>query len=426
MSLTDERPAHVPPYNATAQAALAGVTDAMQILPPPGPEGVMTINLGPQHPSTHGVLRVVLDLDGETVVDARPDIGYLHTGIEKTIENKRYESAITCTDRMDYLNPLGNNLGFCLAVEKILGITDEIPKRAQYLRILLAELQRISSHLVWLGTSALELGAMSVFLYCFREREQILDLFEWASGARMMTSYIRIGGVEQQPPDGGFDGVRTFIAQMPRRVDEYERLLTKNPIWRERTIGVGIISGEEALDYGLTGPPLRASGVNWDLRKEMPYSSYEDVDFNVVVLTEGDCYARYLARILEMRESIKIVNQMLDNMPDGPVLVNDRKIVPPPKEELASSMEAVIHHFKLVTEGLHPPVGEVYQAVESPRGELGFYVVSDGSNKPHRCSVRAPSFVNLQALGRMCKGHLVADVIAIIGSIDTVLGEVDR
>jgi NADH:ubiquinone oxidoreductase subunit D len=256
---------------------------------------------------------------------------------------------------------------------------------------------------------------MSVFLYCFREREQILDLFEWASGARMMTSYIRIGGIEQQPPDGWFDGVRTFIAQMPRRVDEYERLLTKNPIWRERTIGVGVISGEEALDYGITGPPLRASGVNWDLRKEMPYSSYQDVDFNVVVLTEGDCYARYLARIMEMRESIKIVNQMLDNMPDGPVLVNDRKIVPPPKEELASSMEAVIHHFKLVTEGLHPPVGEVYQAV-----------VSDGSNKPHRCSVRAPSFVNLQALGRMSKGHLVADVIAIIGSIDTVLGEVDR
>ena len=288
MSLTDERPPHVPPYNATTQAALADVTDAAQILPPVGPEGLMTINLGPQHPSTHGVLRVVLDLDGETVVAARPDIGYLHTGIEKTIENKRYESAITCTDRMDYLNPLGNNLGFCLAVEKILGITDEIPKRAQYLRILLAELQRISSHLVWLGTSALELGAMSVFLYCFREREQILDLFEWASGARMMTSYIRIGGIEQQPPDGWFDGVRTCIAQMPRRVDEYERLLTKNPIWRERTIGVGPISGEEALDYGITGPPLRASGVNWDLRKEMPYSSYEDIDLTLVELKDGD------------------------------------------------------------------------------------------------------------------------------------------
>jgi NADH:ubiquinone oxidoreductase subunit D len=242
----------------------------------------------------------------------------------------------------------------------------------------------------------------------------------------MMTSYIRIGGIEQQPPDGWFDGVREFIAQMPRRVDEYERLLTKNPIWRERTIGVGVISGEEALDYGMTGPPLRASGVKWDLRKEMPYSSYQDVDFEVPVLTEGDCYARYLVRVAEMRESIKIVNQMLDNMPDGPVLVDDRKVVPPPKEELASSMEAVIHHFKLVTEGLHPPVGEVYQAVESPRGELGFYVVSDGSNKPHRCSVRAPSFVNLQALGRMSKGHLIADVIAIIGSVDTVLGEVDR
>ena len=426
MSLTEDRIKNPPPGNATTQTILSAVTDAVSIEERGDPEGMMTINMGPQHPSTHGVLRVVLDLDGETVIDARPEIGYLHTGIEKTIENKRYESAITCTDRMDYLNPLGNNLGYCLAVEKILGVTTEITKRAQYLRILLVELQRISSHLVWLGTHALDLGAMSVFLYCFREREQILDLFEWASGARMMTSYIRIGGIEQQPPDGWFDGVRDFIGRMPARVDEYERLLTNNPIWRERLIGIGTISAEDALDYGLSGPSLRGSGIAWDLRKEAPYSSYQDVDFKVQTMTDGDCYARYLVRVAEMRESIKIVVQMLDNMPDGPVLIDDRKIVAPPKQELASSMEAVIHHFQLVTRGLHPPVGEVYQAVESPRGELGFYVVSDGSNKPHRCSVRDPSFANLQALGLMCKGRLIADVVAIIGSIDIVLGGVDR
>ncbi len=414
------------------------VVDAAQV--PPAPElpesvhldhvsdieGLMTINMGPQHPSTHGVLRVVLDLDGETVVDARPEIGFLHTGIEKTIENKRYESAITCTDRMDYLNPLGNNLGYCLAVEKILGVTNDIPKRAQYLRVVLAELQRISSHLVWLGTHALDLGSMTVFLYCFREREQILDLFEWASGARMMTSYIRIGGIEQPPPEGWLEGVRTFIKQMPARIDEYERLLTKNPIWRERLIGIGLITAEDALDYGFSGPSLRGSGVKWDIRKEFPYSSYQDFAFEVPTQPAGDCYARYLVRLAEMRESLTIVTQALDKMPDGPVLIGDRKVVAPPKEELGTSMEAVIHHFKLVTEGLHPPLGEVYQAVESPRGELGFYVVSDGSNKPHRCSVRDPSFVNLQALGHLCKGRLVADVVAIIGSIDIVLGGVDR
>src|SRR5579875_3423586 len=426
MSLTEDRTKAPSPANATTQSIRSSVTNAVAIEERGEPEGIMTINMGPQHPSTHGVLRVVLDIDGETVVDARPEIGYLHTGIEKTIENKRYESAVTCTDRMDYLNPLGNNLGYCLAVEKILGITNDIPKRAQYLRILLVELQRISSHLVWLGTHAMDIGATTVFLYCFREREQILDLFEWASGQRMMTSYIRIGGIEQDVPDGWFDGVRDFIKQMPQRIDEYERLLTKNPIWRERLIGIGTISAEEALDYGLSGPMVRASGVKWDLRKEMPYTSYQDVDFDVPTMTEGDCYARYLVRIAEMRECVKIVNQMLANMPDGPVLVNDRKVVAPPKQELASSMEAVIHHFKLVTEGLHPPVGEVYQAVESPRGELGFYVVSDGSNKPHRCSVREPSFVNLQSLGRLCKGRLIADVVALIGSMDTVFGGVDR
>jgi NADH-quinone oxidoreductase subunit D len=428
MSLTEER-AEAPSPEVAASRPVAETphtTQSIQVPQPDAIDSLMTINMGPQHPSTHGVLRVILDLDGETVVDARPDIGYLHTGIEKTIENKRYESAITCTDRMDYLNPLGNNLGYCMAVEKILGITDQIPMRAQYLRVLLAELQRISSHLVFLGTSALEMGAMSLFLYCFREREQILDLFEWASGARMMTSYIRIGGIEQPPPDGWFDGVRDFIGQMPKRIDEYERLLTKNPIWMERLQHVGVVSAEGALDLGLTGPSLRGSGVRWDLRKSMPYCSYEDFDFDIVVHSDGDCYARYLCRIGEMRESLKIVKQVLDTIPEGPLLVDDRKVVAPPKEELASSMEAVIHHFKLVTEGLHPPVGEVYVAVESPRGELGFFLVSDGSNKPHRCSVRAPSFVTLQGLGVASRGYLVADVVAIIGSFDTLLGEVDR
>jgi len=428
MSLTDDRIRTIPPSPHRPETAIeAAIGDAVQIETHHDGEGIMTINMGPQHPSTHGVLRIVLDLDGETVVDARPEVGYLHTGIEKTIEDKRYEAAITCTDRMDYLNPLGNNLGYCLAVEKILGVTGDIPERANVLRVLLVELQRISSHLVWLGTHALDLGAMSLFLYCMREREQILDIFEWASGARMMTSYIRIGGIEQAPPDGWEDGIRNFIGPMPKRIDEYERLLTKNPIWRERLKGIGAISGEDALDYGLTGPSLRASGVAWDLRKEMPYCGYEGYDFETPILTEGDCYARYLVRIAEMRESVKLVNQALDKLPgDGPVLIADRKIVAPPKQELGSSMEAVIHHFKLVTEGLHPPVGEVYQAVESPRGELGFFVVSDGSNRPHRCSVREPSFVNLQALGPMCRGRLIADVVAVIGSIDIVLGGVDR
>ena len=424
MSLTEDLTRTPAPSNAMTQSTMAGMEEAITV---GEPDGLMTINMGPQHPSTHGVLRVVLDLDGETVVDARPEIGYLHTGIEKTIENKRYESAITCTDRMDYLNPLGNNLGYCLAVEKILGVTNDIPRRAQVLRVLLCELQRLSSHLVWLGTHALDLGAQSLFFYCFREREQILDLFEWASGARMMTSYIRIGGIEQPTPDGWEDGVRNFIEPMDRRIDEYEGLLTNNPIWRERLIGIGKISAEDALDYGLSGPTLRGSGVKWDIRKEFPYTGYEEFDFNVPTRPEGDCYARYLVRVDEMRETVKIIKQALKVLPtDGDVLINDRKIVPPPKQELASSMEAVIHHFKLVTEGLHPPVGEVYQAVESPRGELGFYLVSDGSNRPHRCSVRDPSFVNLQALGKLCKGLLIADVVAVIGSIDIILGGVDR
>ncbi|HXT36451.1 MAG TPA: NADH dehydrogenase (quinone) subunit D [Chloroflexota bacterium] len=384
----------------------------------------MTVNMGPQHPSTHGVLRIILTLDGETVVDAVPDIGFLHTGIEKSIQWKRYEAALTCTDRMDYLSPLSNNLGYCLAVEKLLGL--EIPPRATWLRVMLVELQRIASHLVWLGTHALDLGAMTVFLYCFREREVILDLFEELTGQRMMTSYIRFGGVELEVPDGWLDRVHAFIDPFPNRVDEYERLLTKNGIWKERLTGVGVISGPEAIEWGLNGPSLRGSGVARDLRKQEPYLVYDQLKFEVPVRTEGDCYARYLVRIAELRQTREIVVQCLKNLPGGPIRSDDRKVVPPPKDELANSMEAVIHHFKLLTEGLKPPIGEVYQAIESPRGELGFYLVSDGSNRPRRCHVRAPSFANLQALPRLCRGHLVADVVAIIGSIDIVLGEIDR
>jgi NADH-quinone oxidoreductase subunit D len=385
---------------------------------------LMTVNMGPQHPSTHGVLRVILTLDGETVVHAEPDIGYLHTGIEKTIQCKRYEAALTCTDRMDYLSPLSNNLAYCLAVEKLLGL--EIPVRATWLRTMLVELQRISSHLVWLGTHALDLGAMTVFLYCFRERERILDLFEELTGQRMMTSYIRFGGVELEVPDGWLGRVRAFIDEFPSHVDEYERLLTRNGIWKERLTGVGLITADEAIDYGLTGPSLRGSGIDWDIRKKQPYMIYDQLKFRVPVHTEGDCYARYLCRVEEMRETQGLVVQCLDGLPDGPIRSDDRKVVPPPKEELSTSMEAVIHHFKLLTEGLHPPIGEVYSAVESPRGELGVYLVSDGSNKPRRCHVRAPSFANLQALPRLCQGRLIADVVAIIGSIDIVLGEIDR
>jgi NADH-quinone oxidoreductase subunit D len=389
-----------------------------------GEGDLMTVNMGPQHPSTHGVLRVILTLDGETVVDAKPDIGYLHTGIEKTIQCKRYEAGLTCTDRMDYLSPLANNLVYCLAVEKLLDL--DVPPRASWLRVMLVELQRIASHLVWLGTHALDLGAMTVFLYCFRERERILDLFEELTGQRLMTSYIRFGGVEQELPDGWLGRVRAFNDEFPSHVDEYERLLTNNGIWKERLQGVGLITAEEAIEYGLTGPSLRGSGVDWDLRKKQPYCIYDQLKFEVQTQPQGDSYARYMVRIGELRETQRIVAQCVNGLPDGPIRSDNRKAVPPPKEELASSMEAVIHHFKLLTEGLHPPIGEVYHAIESPRGELGVYLVSDGTNKPRRCHVRAPSFANLQALPRLCRGRLIADVVAIIGSIDIVLGEIDR
>jgi NADH-quinone oxidoreductase subunit D len=390
----------------------------------PGQEERVILSLGPQHPSTHGVLRLVLELEGETVVRALYDIGYLHTGFEKSFEALTYSQGITLTDRMDYLAPLSNNLGFCLAIEKLLNL--EAPPRAQWIRVLLTELTRIQSHLVWLGTHAIELGAMSVFLYCFREREEILRIFEHVSGQRMMTSYFRVGGLALEPPLGWLQRVEKFTKTFPERIGEYETLLTKNPIWLRRTVGVGTISGPDAVALGLSGPSLRASGVNWDIRKAHPYSSYDKFEFNVPTRPEGDVYARYLVRVDEMRESLKIVRQAMDGLPEGPIKADAPHIVLPDRESMKTSIEALIYHFKLVTEGFHPPVGEVYQTIESPRGELGFYIVSDGSPKPWRCHVRAPSFGNLQTLPKIIEGRLLADVVACIASLDTVLGEIDR
>ncbi len=382
------------------------------------------LNMGPQHPSTHGVLRLLLELDGERVVNCVPDIGFLHTGIEKNMEAKTYEKAAVMTDRLDYLNNLGNNLVYCLAIEKIAEL--DVPPRAQAIRVLLTELQRIASHLVWLGTHALDLAAMSVFLYCFREREMILDIFEMVSGQRMMTTYFRPGGLWRDVPVEFEDAVRQFIRIFPKRIDEYESLLTKNPLFLERTKNIGVLSAEEAIRWGVTGPSLRASGVAHDLRKANPYSGYEQYDFIVPTRTEGDTYARYLVRMEEMRQSLRIVQQALEHMPYGPVRSNNRKYVPPPRSELGVSMEAVIHHFKLWTEGFNLPKGAVYVAVESPRGELGVYLESDGGPKPYRIHWRTPSFVNLQALPLLARGHLVADLVALIGTIDVVLGDVDR
>ena len=385
----------------------------------------MVLNMGPQHPSTHGVLRVVLELDGENVVKARPDIGYLHTGIEKSCEAKTYSQAITLTDRIDYLAPLSNNLCYCLAVEKLLNLT--VPKRAQYVRVLLTELTRIGSHLVWLGTHAIDLGAMSVFLYCFREREEIMKIFEMVSGQRMMTSYFRIGGLALEPPVGWLERVAKFVEAFPSHLAEYEDLLTENRIWQGRTKGVGYLKPEDAIAMGVSGPPLRAAGVAYDVRKFFPYSSYDEFEFDVPTRTESDCYARYLVRMAEMGESLKIVRQAMSKIPtEGPIRTDAPGIIPPQREKMKTEMEALIYHFKIFTEGFSPPPGEVYQNVESPRGELGFFVASDGSPKPMRVKVRAPSFVNLQALPMLVTGRLVADVVACIGTLDIVLGEIDR
>ncbi len=382
------------------------------------------LNMGPQHPSTHGVLRLLLELDGETVINCIPDVGFLHTGIEKNMEAKTYEKAEVMSDRIDYLNTIGNNLVYCMAIEKLCEL--DVPPRAQTIRIILVELQRIASHLVWLGTHALDLAAMSVFLYCFREREIILDILEMCAGQRMMTTYIRPGGVWRDVPVEFEAAVRQFIEIFPKRIDQYESMLTKNPLFIERTRNIGYLSPQDALKWGVTGPPLRAAGVKHDLRKVRPYMGYEQYDFEVPTHTDSDTYARYLVRMEEMRQSLRIVQQALDKIPYGPVRSNNRKFVPPPCSELSTSMEAVIHHFKLWTEGFTPPKGGVYVAVESPRGELGVYLESDGSPKPYRVHWRTPSFTNLQILPLLSKGVFVADLVALIGTIDIVLGDVDR
>jgi NADH-quinone oxidoreductase subunit D len=390
----------------------------------PGQDRTMILNMGPQHPSTHGVLRVLLEIDGETVVRMMPDIGFLHTGIEKTCEAKFYQQVVPLTDRIDYLCPMTNNLCYVLAVEKLLGL--EIPPKAQWLRVLLNELTRINSHLVWLGTHALDLGAMTVFLYCFREREEILRMFEMVSGQRMMTSYFRVGGIALEPPLGFFDRVRDFASYFQSKVDEYENLLTGNPIWMMRTKGVAVMSAEDAIALGATGPTLRGSGVDFDLRRDMPYSGYDNFKFKVPVSQDGDVFARYMCRVQELRESIEIVNQALAGMPEGPIKADAPKVVLPDREKMKTEMEALIYHFKIITEGFAVPVGEVYQAVESPRGEMGYYIVSDGTAKPYRVHMRSACFANLQTLPTMCEGRLLADVVAAIGSIDIVLGEIDR
>ncbi len=384
----------------------------------------MLLNMGPQHPSTHGVLRLLLELDGEVIINCIPDVGFLHTGVEKNMEAKTYQKAEVMTDRLDYMNTMGNNLAYVMAVEKLVDL--DVPPRAQALRVILVELQRIASHLVWLGTSGLDLAAMSMFLYCFREREQILDIFELVSGQRMMTTYLRPGGVWRDVPVEFEKAVRDFIKIFPKRIDEYERLLTKNPLFVDRMVDIGYMSKETALTYGVTGPTLRASGINWDLRKARPYCGYEQYEFEVPVLQEGDTYARYLVRIEELRQSLRIVEQALNKLPMGPVRSENRKFVPPPRSEIGVSMEALIHHFKLWTEGFHGPDASIYSAVESPRGELGVFIAGDGGPKPRRVHMRTPSFDNLAVLPEIVKGHLVADLVAILASIDIVLGDIDR
>lgn len=385
---------------------------------------IMVINMGPQHPATHGVLRLVLTLDGEVVIDCEPDIGYLHTGIEKTYEAKKYLQCVPLTDRMDYVNPLGNNLAFALAVEKLLGM--EAPPRAQVARVLLVELTRIQSHLVGFGSNALDQGASSPEMYAFREREDLMDIFELCSGQRMMTSYIRPGGLAKELPPGFEGAVQAFIDKFPSRLAEYHGLLTRNPIWMDRMVGIGKFTAEQCIELGVTGPMLRAAGVPRDLRRDMPYCGYESYDFDVITREEGDCYARYLVRMDEMRESLKIVQQALNRLPEGPYIVEDFKLAFPPKQAISDNMEALIHHFKLASEGFKVPAGEVYMAVESPRGELGFYIVSDGSAKPYRVHARTPSFTNLQSLPVMARGGYIADLVNIIAAVDPIMGDVDR
>jgi len=385
---------------------------------------IITVNMGPQHPSTHGVLRLVVDLDGETIVGVRPDIGYLHRGVEKLAEHRTYHQFIPLTDRLDYLSPLSNNLAYCLAVEKFFNV--KIPERAEYLRVIFAELARIASHLVWVATHALDIGAMTVFLYAFRERELILDMFEIATGQRMTSSWIRVGGIREDVPPLFFEKLREFVSIFEERVDTYERLLTKNRIWLKRTVGVGKLTKEDALDYGVSGPTMRGSGVDFDLRRDEPYGIYDRFKFEVAVQDSCDIYARYLVRVKEMREANKILQQALEQIPEGPVMTDDPRIQIPSHEDVYEKMEALIRRFYIITKGFTAPKGEAYACVEAPKGELGFYIVSDGDTKPYRLKIRAPSFVNLGAIEAMAKGYMIADLVGIIGSIDIVLGEIDR
>jgi NADH-quinone oxidoreductase subunit D len=385
---------------------------------------LMTINMGPQHPATHGVLRLVLELDGEVIAKATPYIGHLHRGIEKLAESKTYHQAIPLTDRLDYTNAMGNNLAYVLAVEKLLGI--EVPKRAQYLRVMMAELQRIAAHLIWLGTHVLDIGAMTPIFYTFREREDVLRIFEEVAGGRLTPTYLRIGGVSKDLPDGIEEKIKTFIQTFPEHIKEYEMLLTKNVIWLKRTKGVGIISKEDAINWGMTGPSLRGSGVKYDVRKAFPYSGYDEFDFEIPIGSVGDVYDRYIVRLREMEWSNSIVEEALERLPKGPIIANDPRITLPPKDDVTRDIVALIRQFKIVSEGFQPPKGEVYVSVEASKGELGFYIVSDGSNRPFRMRIRPPSFLNLSALPKMIEGGLIADVISSIGSIDIVLGEIDR
>jgi NADH-quinone oxidoreductase subunit D len=384
----------------------------------------MTINMGPQHPATHGVLRIVLELDGEVIVKATPHLGHLHRGVEKLAESKTYHQSIPFTDRLDYTNAMGNNLAYVLTVEKLLSI--EVPKRAQYIRVMMAELQRIAAHLIWLGTHAMDIGAWTPLLYTFREREMVLKIFEEVAGGRLTPTYLRIGGLSKDLPDGIEEKIKSFVQVFPGRIKEYETLLTKNIIWLKRTKGVGIISKEDAINFGVTGPTLRGSGVKYDVRKAFPYSSYEQFDFDIPIGSVGDVYDRYIVRLREMEWSNGIVEQVLERLPKGPIIANDPRITLPPKDDVTKDIASLIRQFKIVSEGFQPPVGEVYASVEASKGELGFYLVSDGSNHPFRFRIRTPSFANLSALPKMIIGGLIADVIATIGSIDIVLGEIDR
>ena len=409
---------------AVLRLAEGVVVDAGDIDVEIAEDETMIINMGPQHPSTHGVLRLMMELKGETVLRTKPVIGYLHTGMEKTAEGLSYIQGSTNVTRMDYLSPLHNELVFSLAVEELAGI--EVPERSTWIRMLMSELNRISSHLMWMATNGMDLGSTSMMIFGFRDRELILSFFEKVTGLRMNHNYIRPGGVAADLPDGWEDDVLAIVQSIPRRLDEYDDMLTGQPIFRERTEGVGILTQEQALALSATGPVLRSTGVAWDLRKQMPYLAYDQVEFDIVVGSVGDTFDRYAVRLAELRESVRIVAQILEKMPSGPYRVLDKKVTPPPRKRIDESMEALIHHFKLFTEGLKVPPGETYVAIESPRGELGCYMVSDGTAKPYRMHIRGPSFVNLQSLPVMMHGGLVADAVAIISSVDPVMGEVDR